>query len=138
MAAPCHQPNDETRTMVYAMSSVGVPVKVIANAIGLADKTVHKYYQSELDKGHAEANAAVAKSLFRQATGEGKGAVTAAIFWMKTQCGWKETSVQELTGKDGAPLPAGQSAVTIYLPDNGRDVTVAGGGGDGDGDEGDE
>jgi hypothetical protein len=27
------------------------------------------------------------------------------MFWMKTRAGWKETAVQEITGKDGATLP---------------------------------
>lgn len=26
------------------------------------------------------------------------------MFWMKTRAGWKETAVQELTGKDGKDL----------------------------------
>ena len=33
---------------------------------------------------------AVAGNLFRIATSEGAGAVTAAIFWLKTRAGWRE------------------------------------------------
>ena len=51
-----------------------------------------------------KANAKVAENLFRKATGEGREAVTAAIFWLKARAGWKETSVKELTGKDEHPL----------------------------------
>ena len=32
--------------------------------------------------------------------------VRAAMFWAKTRMGWRETSVQEITGKDGATLQA--------------------------------
>jgi hypothetical protein len=32
------------------------------------------------------------------------GDTTAAIFWAKTQMGWKETSAHEFTGKDGGPI----------------------------------
>ena len=29
---------------------------------------------------------------YRKATGEGREAVTAAIFWLKTRAGWRETN----------------------------------------------
>jgi len=45
-----------------------------------------------------KANAKVAENLFRKATGDGREAVIAAIFWMKTRAQWKETSVTELAG----------------------------------------
>lgn len=28
----------------------------------------------------------------------------AAIFWLKTRAGWKETSVHEVSGRDGGPI----------------------------------
>jgi hypothetical protein len=62
-------------------------------------KTLRKHYRKELDKGHIKATAKVAESLFRKATGEGSQSVTAAIFWLKTRAGWKETVVQEQTGE---------------------------------------
>ncbi len=62
------------------------------------------YYRDELDDGHVKANAKVAENLYRKATGEGREAVTAAIFWLKTRAGWKETSVHEVGGKDGRPV----------------------------------
>jgi hypothetical protein len=40
----------------------------------------------------------VAESLYRKALGDGAQADTAAIFWLKTRAGWKETSIQELNG----------------------------------------
>ena len=40
----------------------------------------------------------MAEFLYRKATTEGSQAVTAAIFWLKTRAGWKETHVQEITG----------------------------------------
>jgi len=46
----------------------------------------------------------VAENLYRKATGEGREAVIAAIFWLKTRAGWKETSVQELAAKEDKPL----------------------------------
>jgi hypothetical protein len=40
----------------------------------------------------------IAESLFRKAIGNDRQSVTAAIFWLKTRAGWKETSVHELNG----------------------------------------
>ncbi len=41
--------------------------------------------------GQIKATAKVAESLFRKATGDGAQSVTAAIFWLKTRGGWRET-----------------------------------------------
>lgn len=68
-------------------------------------KTLRKHYRQELDFGHTKANARVAEFLYRKATTEGSQAVTAAIFWLKTRAGWRETTVQEHAG-----------GVTINLP----------------------
>jgi hypothetical protein len=50
-----------------------------------------KHYRHELDLGAIKATAKVAEFLFRKATTEGPQCVTAAIFWMKTRGGWRET-----------------------------------------------
>ena len=60
--------------------------------------------------GGIKANARVAESLYRKATGEGREAVTAAIFWLKTRARWKETSVHEVEGK----LDTSVTFVTTY------------------------
>jgi hypothetical protein len=49
--------------------------------------------------GRYQGQRTVAESLYRKATGEGREAVTAAIFWLKTRARWKETSIHELEGK---------------------------------------
>jgi hypothetical protein len=41
---------------------------------------------------------------YRKATGDGREAVTAAIFWLKTRAGWKDTTAHEISGKDGGPV----------------------------------
>ena len=81
------------------MAGYGVPETDIAGVIGIDPKTLRKHYRSELDHGHVKANAKVAENLFRKATGDGRESVIAAIFWLKTRAGWKETMVQEHTGK---------------------------------------
>jgi hypothetical protein len=54
-------------------------------------------------KGKARAIGTVAKGLVKQAM---EGNTSAAMFYLKTQAGWRETNVQEITGKDGATLQA--------------------------------
>jgi hypothetical protein len=41
----------------------------------------------------------VAESLYRIATGTGREAVTAAIFWLKARAQWKEVSTHEHSGQ---------------------------------------
>lgn len=103
MTAP-FQPTPEQRTLVGIMAACGFPQAQIAERVGCDAKTLRKAFRKELTDGKTAANAIVAQSLFKKATGSGQGAVTAAIFWMKCQAGWKETQAVELTGKDGGPL----------------------------------
>jgi hypothetical protein len=98
MGRPAHLPDAQTRRNVEALAGYGVPEAEIAGVVGIDAKTLRKHYRQELDHGHTKANARVAENLFRKATGEGREAVTAAIFWLKTRAGWKETSVHETKG----------------------------------------
>ena len=76
----------------------------------------------ELAHGHTKANARVAENLYRKATGEGREAVTAAIFWLKTRAGWKETIVQETTAeiryvaRMPAPIADIDEWLSLYAP----------------------
>ena len=99
-----HEPTPEARKQVEAMTAYGVPQEDICKVIGVSVPTLMKYYREELDTGAVKANAAVAQSLYKKATGDGKQSVTAAIFWLKTRAGWKETVVNEHTGEDGGPV----------------------------------
>lgn len=94
-----HKPTDERRAMVRTMSAGGTPQEDIAKVLGIDAKTLRKHYREELDLAAIKANAAVAQSLFKKATGDGKGAVTAAIFWMKTRAGWQDKQLHEHTGQ---------------------------------------
>lgn len=105
-------PTDADRKMVLALAGFGAPHEYIASCITnpqtgkqLDEKSLRKYFRVELDAGKGKANTAVAQSLFKHATGSGRSAVTACIFWLKTQAGWKEPAQGiELTGKDGGPV----------------------------------
>jgi hypothetical protein len=94
-----HEPDPAQCRQVEAMAGYGVPEADIACVLEIDPKTLRRHYRRELDKGHIKASAKVAENLYRMATGEGREAVTAAIFWLKTRASWKETSIHELAGE---------------------------------------
>ena len=93
-----HAPTDKTRQLVQLHTTVGTTQDIVADLLGIDDKTLRKFYRAELDQSRAQANAAVGGALFNKAKG---GDTAAMIFWMKTQAGWRETTVIEGTGKGG-------------------------------------
>jgi transposase len=96
---PPYKPTDETRKQVEALVGYGITEEQICQMIGISRPTLIKYYREEIDTGTAKANAKVAQSLYKKATGDGANSVTAAIFWLKTRAGWKETVKQEITAE---------------------------------------
>lgn len=101
MQGVAHVPSDESRKLVRTLVAVGIRFEDIAAKLDIGQDTLVKYYRRELDEGRIDANASIGKTLFEQAKA---GNTAAAIFWLKTRAGWKETAVTEVTGKDGAPL----------------------------------
>ena len=91
MARKRHAPDLFHRRQVEAMAGYGVSEADIARVVGIDPKTLRKHYREELDTGQIKATAKVAESLFRKATSDGSQSVTAAIFWLKTRGGWRET-----------------------------------------------
>ena len=98
MGRPPHAPEVFHRRQVEAMAGYGIPEIDIARVLGMDPKTLRKYYREELDTGHVKANAKIAESLFRKATGDDRQSITAAIYWLTTRAGWEETSVHEVNG----------------------------------------
>src|SRR5690349_9012956 len=99
-------PTKEQSITVAVMVACGVPQTEIVRQLPNPQtgqpidlKTLRKAFRRELDEGKRVANAMVARSLFKKATGDGPQSVAAAIFWLKTQAGWKETERIELSAK---------------------------------------
>lgn len=89
------KPSPQDRTMVETMVGYGVPQEAIGQLLGVSDDTLRKHCAAEIELGTIKANAKVAEGLYKRATfqaGEERSNVTAAIFWMKTRAGWRETS----------------------------------------------
>ncbi len=89
---------------VEALAGYGVSPADIALVLAVDEEGLKATYATELEGGHIKANARVAESLFRKATGEGRESVTAAIFWLKTRARWKETSVHEHAAHGDSPV----------------------------------
>jgi hypothetical protein len=99
MPRPAFIPTKDQRMAVRVMVACGIPQESICQAIinhqtdaPLDRKTLRKAFRAELTDAKATANGLVAQSLFKKATGSGPQSVTAAIFWLKTQAGWRETA----------------------------------------------
>jgi hypothetical protein len=95
---PGYKPTEDDRKTVSLMCAVGIPHEGIALCVGdgIDDKTLRKYFDVELKTAKIKANAKVGGVIFNAIMA---GNMTAASLWAKTQMGWKETSVQEHTGK---------------------------------------
>ena len=90
-----HVPTDAQRHLVALHATVGTTQATIADILGIDDKTLRKHYREELDQSMAKANAQIGGVLFNKAKA---GDTAAAIFWMKTRAGWRETNVLEHSG----------------------------------------
>lgn len=126
-----YEPTEADRKLVESAAAFGIPQDEIARLITnpqtgkpLAPKSLRLHFRNELDTGATKANIAVANALFRAATGTGKGAVTAAIWWTKSRMRWRG---------DGAEAdddtPAASKTFTFVV----KDARRAGGEGSDDG-----
>jgi hypothetical protein len=89
---------------VEALAGFGLPAEDIAQVLDIEAEKLAEVYAKELAGGAIKANARVAESLYRKALGEGREAVTAAIFWLKTRARWKEVHVTEHAGSLDNPI----------------------------------
>ena len=79
----------------------------IADYFGISRPTFAAMIERDNDislrykKGKAKAIGLVAQGLLQKAR---NGDTASAIFYLKTQAGWRETSVQEITGANGGAI----------------------------------
>jgi hypothetical protein len=107
------------RRQAQAMAAYGIPEDRIADVLGVAPATLRKHCRKELDTGATMATSQIAEFLYTAILGvagpnpgdprvqvvkDERARISAAMFWLKTRGGWKETNVSELTNKDGNPL----------------------------------
>ena len=91
------EPTPEERALVSQMAAVGITHEQIALCVrdGISADTLVKYFKQELTTARIKANAKIGGTLYNRAI---NGDTTAAIFWAKTQMGWKERQVHEMQG----------------------------------------
>lgn len=97
------EPTDEEIAKIKLYAGLGSTQDQIATMIGKSIDTLtrNEAARKALDEGKAETIAKVAGSLVRKALG---GDTASAIFYLKTQAGWKETNVHQHTGASGGPI----------------------------------
>ena len=100
---------------VESLAANGLTQEQIAAALGISESTLHQRkrdcadFAAAIKRGKAKGIALVTNKLMESIKG---GNMTGMIFFLKTQAGWKETNVQEVTGIDGQPI---QHAVEIKV-----------------------
>ena len=94
-------PTEQQRHLVVMMSANGVKHPDQARALNCGEKTLLKYFREELTFGKMRATAHVSGALYKNAM---SGNVSAQIFWLKAQGGWREADRLEITGADGKDL----------------------------------
>jgi hypothetical protein len=91
-----HTPTEESRKTVKMLTAFGTRHVDIAAMLEIEHDTLTRHYAKELESGLSEANAKVARRLFQLAMGDGREAITACIFWLKTKAKWRTSDVDAL------------------------------------------
>lgn len=83
------------------MVACGIRHDVIAEAIGVCDKTLRKHYARELEHGMDAVAARVANALVDKALSDRPDSVNAAKFYLQARAGWAEKQEQKHSGSIG-------------------------------------
>lgn len=91
------QLTDKELAEVEVLAGLGMRFEDIALSKGMCLDTLKKYADEQLQRGKAKAKAQVMQSAFKMATNGKTPAMT--MFWLKTQCGWREVQQTESLAK---------------------------------------
>lgn len=89
-----HKPSEKSRLLVSALSAYNVPQSAICHSLAyfcdmsIERHTLKKHYAKELKTKQDFGKSLALSTLF---LGMMKGETAAAIFYLKTQCGWRES-----------------------------------------------
>ena len=103
---------------VESLAANGLTQEQIAAALGISESTLHKRkkenteFTAAIKRGKAKGIALVTNKLMESIKG---GNMTAMIFFLKTQAGWRETSAQEEENKEAKNNP--KNTITINVVD---------------------
>ena len=114
--------NDEQRIQVEALAAY-LSQEQIADYFGIGKTTWFAILQRDPDiserykRGKAKAIGAVAQGLLKQAR---EGDKVAAMFYLKTQAGWRETNQIDHTSSDGSMTPQTVERVIVKAKNTDR------------------
>ena len=106
MARPRKEISDAQIVQIEKLAAA-LPLHQIADVFGMSDDTLRRRMEEDprvlraYKRGKANVDAQIAGSLVQKAL---SGDVTSQIFYLKTQCGWRETTRTENVGPDGGPI----------------------------------
>ncbi|MEJ8860069.1 hypothetical protein WKW79_36415 [Variovorax robiniae] len=89
---PAHQRDEAIARRVAMLIGCGVRVADVAALLSLSEPTLRRAYGDEVRLGHVRAGAMVAQSLFKAATHPKRPDTKAAVFWLRSRCGWTEVA----------------------------------------------
>lgn len=92
---PKWMPTEEEKRLIEQMASVGISHEQIAEVFGICVDTLVARMKDALRGRKVKANAKMAGRLYQAAMA---GNVTAMIFWLKTQAGWRESADLKIEG----------------------------------------
>ena len=101
MGRKAFEPTKEQRSQVEKLCLVGIDQRLIAEILEINKTTLIKYFKKELRLSKVKRIANVGGSLYNSAM---NGNVTASIFIMKTQAGWREKDRDPLDEDKPIPL----------------------------------
>ena len=111
---------DKEITQVEALGAV-LSLEQLADYFGISRVTFYAIMERQPDvslhykRGKAKAIGLVSQGLLKKAR---EGDNSAMMFYLKTQAGWKETSVVDNTSSDGSMTPTKITRVVIDEPTN--------------------
>lgn len=104
-----YEPTDREAKVVERMAARMMTQEDIAETLGISVDTLTKYYSKEFKIGKIAQKQRVMTKFMEGCL---RGCATRQIFYLKTQCGWKEVQAHELTGKDGGAIDTRQLPAT--------------------------
>ena len=115
-----HKPTQATRNQVSTMVMAGITQIIISDVLDIDVKTLRKHYRKELDTAKAKVITTVANKLYEQCVTAGN--VSAMIFFLKTQGGWRETNQIDHTSSDGSMTPSRIERVVVDVDTSNTDT----------------
>jgi len=111
---PPYVPTKHARHQVEQFVGMGMTREQICKVMSININTLYKYFSNELETADARRNFDVARNLYHMAVDpDHKSSATAAIFWLKSRAGWRDTVRSEITGADGKPIQIESSSRDI-------------------------